>query len=231
MGEIDGAARTSSALHWRRRRAPRSSARAVSFAAGGEAALEIDGRAASPRGRARGAGSRRSKTFNPTSMCAKSKVRDQTLRTCFENATRANDPSKNHANPSRSRRAAAGLAGAGPRAPRRDVPAPPAPPRAPVGSPRSPGAPSGAAGRLPTGERRRRGDQEIVSYLREFAPGRPPDALREPWPRRGAAHGTYERRASGLQRPGNGRNRPNPDGRARGPARPAAARRDRDGFA
>ena len=231
MGGVDGAARTSSALHWRRRRAPRSSARAVSFAAGGEAALEIDGRAASPRGRARGAGSRRSKIFNPTSMCTNSKVRrDQTLRACFENATRANDPSKNHANPSRSRRAAAGLAGAGPRAPRRDVPASPAP-RAPVGSPRSPGAPSGAAGRLPTGERRRRGDQEIVSYLREFAPGRPPDALREPWPRRAQLVELTKGEPRGSNVPGNGRNRPNPDGRARGPARPAAARRDRDGFA
>ena len=66
------------------------------------------------------------------------------------------DPSKNYANPSRSRRAAAGFAGAGPRAPQRDVPAPPAPPGAPVGSARSPGASSGAAGRAPTAERRRR---------------------------------------------------------------------------
>ena len=46
----------------------------------------------------------------------------------------------------------------------------------------------------------------------------------------GAPYRHDESRAPGQERPENRRNRPNPDGRARGPAKPRAARRDRDGF-
>ena len=49
--------------------------------------------------------------FNATSMYANVKVRDRTIRPCFENSTRAIDSSKNRGNPSRSRRAARGFAG------------------------------------------------------------------------------------------------------------------------
>ena len=81
---------------------------------------------------------------------------------------------------------------------------------------------------------------EIVH--RRSSPGRPPDALLEPCPRRahlieirtpspGGPTSTKRRNRRNPDGPSRKRrNRRNPDGRARGPAKPRAARRDRGGF-
>ena len=63
----------------------------------------------------------------------------------------------------------------------RNVPASSAPPRSPAGSPRSPGASSGAAGRVPTAKRRRRGDQARSESERRLGRRAPALARRERW--------------------------------------------------